>query len=40
MKFAWMSCVVLFLATSLVAQTDATSKPKKTKAAGVTAADV
>jgi hypothetical protein len=40
MKFAWMSCVVLFLATSLVAQTDATSKPKKTKAASVTAADV
>ncbi|MFZ0959203.1 MAG: hypothetical protein WAN60_22875 [Candidatus Sulfotelmatobacter sp.] len=40
MKFAWMSCVILFLATSLVAQTDATSKPKKTKAAAVTAADV
>jgi hypothetical protein len=40
MKFAWMSCVILFLATSLVAQTDATSKPKKTKAATVTAADV
>src|SRR5580704_12963668 len=40
MKFACMSCVILFLATSLMAQTDATSKPKKTKAAAVTAADV
>ncbi len=40
MKFAWKSCVILLLATSLVAQTDATSKPKKTKAAAVTAADV
>src|SRR5580658_8225077 len=40
MKFAWKSCVILFLATSLVAQTAATSKPKKTKAAPVTAADV
>ena len=40
MKFACTSCVILFLATSLMAQTEATSKPKKTKAAAVTAADV
>jgi hypothetical protein len=40
MKSAWKLCAILFLATSLVAQTDAAPKPKKTKAAAITAADV
>jgi hypothetical protein len=40
MKSAWKLCVILFLATSLVAQTSAAPKPKKAKAAAVTAADV
>jgi hypothetical protein len=40
MKSAWKLCVILFLATSLVAQTSAPPKPRKAKAAPVTAADV
>lgn len=40
MKAAWKLCAILFLATSLMAQTDTAPKPKRTKAAGVTAADV
>jgi hypothetical protein len=40
MKSSWKLCVILFLATSLVAQTSAAPKPKKAKAAAVTAADV
>jgi len=40
MKSAWKLCAILFLATSLVAQTDTAPKPKKTKAATITAADV
>src|ERR1022692_203888 len=40
MKSSWKLCVILFLATSLVAQTSAGPKPKKAKAAAVTAADV
>jgi hypothetical protein len=39
MKSAWTLCAVVFLATSLVAQTSAEPKPKK-KAAAITAADV
>jgi len=40
MKSAWMVCAVLFLATALVGQTSTTTKPKKAKAAALTAADV
>lgn len=41
MKSAWKLCVILFLATSLVAQTSTPPKPKKPRAApAVTAADV
>jgi hypothetical protein len=44
MKSAWKLCVILFLATSLVAQTSTAPKPKKAKAAAkapaITAADV
>jgi hypothetical protein len=40
MRSAWKLCAILFLATSLVAQTDAAPKPKKTKAETVTSADV
>src|SRR5579863_4108755 len=40
MKAAYKLCAILFLATSLAAQTDATPKPKKAKAATVTVADV
>jgi len=40
MKSACKLCAILFLATSLVAQTDTAPKPKKTKAATITAADV
>jgi hypothetical protein len=42
MKSAWNMCVILFLATALVAQTSAPPKPKKAKpaAAALTAADV
>ncbi len=41
MKSAWKLCAIMFLATALVAQTSAPSKPKKAKAkATVTAADV
>jgi len=40
MKYVWKMCAILFLATSLVAQTTAEPKRKKTKAAPITAADV
>src|SRR6266852_419567 len=44
MKSAWKVCVILFLATSLVAQTSTAPKPKKArtaaKAPAITAADV
>ncbi|HWW13223.1 MAG TPA: hypothetical protein VN310_01075 [Candidatus Dormibacteraeota bacterium] len=44
MKSAWKLCAILFLATSLVAQTSTPPKPKKAKvkpgAAAITAADV
>jgi hypothetical protein len=40
MKSAWKLCLVAFLATSLVAQTSTEPKPKKAKAATITAADV
>jgi hypothetical protein len=40
MKSAWMVCAILFLATALVGQTSTTTKPKKAKAAALTAADV
>ena len=41
MKSAWNLCIILFLATGLVAQTSTTPKPKKAKAAAtLTAADV
>jgi hypothetical protein len=41
MKSAWRLCVIVFLATSLVAQTSTAPKPKKAKAApAITAADV
>ena len=42
MKSAWKLCAILFLATSLVAQTSTEPKPKKAKAkpATITAADV
>jgi len=40
MKSAWNFCVILFLATALVAQTSTTPKPKKARAAALTAADV
>jgi hypothetical protein len=40
MKSAWKLCAILFLVTSLVAQTSTPPKPKKPKAAAITAADV
>jgi hypothetical protein len=40
MKSAWKLCLIAFLATSLVAQTSTEPKPKKAKAATITAADV
>jgi len=40
MKSAWTLCVVLFLATGLVAQTSAKPKTSTKKAASITAADV
>ena len=40
MKSEWILCVVLLLATALVAQTGADPKPPKKKAATITAADV
>ena len=42
MKSAWNVCAILFLATTLVAQTSTAPKPKKAKpaAATLTAADV
>src|SRR5580698_92449 len=40
MKSAWKLCLIAFLATSLVAQTSTQPKPKKAKAATITAADV
>src|SRR5882757_7979718 len=41
MKSAWTFCIIVFLATSLVAQTSTAPKPKKAKVApGITAADV
>ena len=40
MKSAWTVCAILFLATALVGQTSTTTKPKKAKAAALTAADV
>ncbi len=41
MKSAWKLCAIMFLATSLVAQTSAPPKPKKHKApTAITAADV
>jgi hypothetical protein len=40
MKSAWKLCAIMFLATSLVAQTGTAPKPKKTKPATITAADV
>ena len=40
MKSAWKLCAIMFLVTSLVAQTGTAPKPKKTKPATITAADV
>src|SRR6202166_3466947 len=40
MKSAWKMCAILFLGTSLLAQTNTVPKRKRTKAATVTAADV
>jgi hypothetical protein len=40
MKSAWKLCVMLFLATALVAQTSTAPKPKKKKTAGITTSDV
>jgi hypothetical protein len=40
MKSAWKVCVILFLATALVGQTSTAAKPKKAKAATLTAEDV
>ena len=40
MKSAWKLCLITFLATSLVAQTSTEPKPKKARAATITAADV
>lgn len=40
MKSAWTMCAILFLATGLVGQTSTAPKPRKTKPAAVTAADV
>jgi hypothetical protein len=40
MKSAWTVCAILFLATGLVGQTSTAPKPRKTKPATVTAADV
>lgn len=40
MKSAWTVCAILFLATGLVGQTSTAPKPRKTKPAAVTAADV
>ena len=40
MKAAWKLCAILYLATSLVAQTSIPPKPKQAGAATVTAADV
>lgn len=40
MKSAWKLCVILFLAGALAAQTSPPPKPKKAKAATLTAADV
>jgi hypothetical protein len=40
MKYVWKMCAILFLATSLVAQTTAEPKRKKTRTAPITAADV
>jgi len=40
MKSAWVVCAVLFLATALVGQTSTATKPKRAKAATLTAADV
>jgi hypothetical protein len=40
MKSAWKMCAILFLATSLIAQTKTEPKPRRAKAAPITAADV
>ena len=40
MKSAWTVCAILFLATGLVGQSSTAPKPRKTKPAAVTAADV
>ncbi len=40
MKSAWKMCAILFLVTSLVAQTKTEPKPRRAKAAPITAADV
>ena len=40
MKSAWKFCAILFLATSLVAQTTTEPRPRRTKSAPITAADV
>src|SRR5258708_7150000 len=40
MKSAWKMCAILFLATSLAAQTKTEPKPRKIKAPAITAADV
>jgi len=40
MKSAWRVCVIVLMATALVAQTSTPSKPKKAKAPAVSAADV
>src|SRR5712671_5131106 len=40
MKSAWKMCAIVCLATSLVAQTNTGTKPRKMKAAPITAADV
>ena len=40
MKSAWKLCALVFLTTALVAQTSTEPKPRKSKAATITAADV
>src|ERR1700691_4833485 len=40
MRSAWKICAIVFLATSLVAQTNSGPKPRKTRATPITAADV
>ncbi len=40
MRSAWKLCAILFVATALVAQTSAPTKPKRAKSGSITAADV